>query len=139
MNENVLNTQKPILLFDGVCNFCNSSVNFIIDHNSSKDILFTSLQSDLGQQLLKKFNLPTENFNSLLLVEGDKYYTKSIAALKIAQHLDGNWKNLYFLKILPSFIRDFGYDVIAQNRYKIFGKSDQCRVPTKETKERFLG
>lgn len=133
-----LKTNKPILLFDGVCNFCNSSVNFIIDRNSKKDILFASLQSPVGQQLLDKFNLPKDTFNSLVLVEGDKYYTKSAAALRVAQHLDGSWKSLGVLKFLPEFLRDFGYDIIAKNRYSIFGKSDQCRLPSPEVRERFL-
>lgn len=131
-------TNKPILLFDGVCNFCNSSINFILDRNSKKDILFSSLQSDTGQALLKKFNLPTEDFTSLVLVEGDKYYTKSTAALRVSEHLDGAWSKLSFLRIVPSFIRDFAYELVSKNRYKIFGKSDQCRLPTKETRERFL-
>lgn len=138
MNKLEIKTDKPILLFDGVCNFCNSSVNFIVDRNSSKDILFSSLQSETGQQLLERFNLPKENFSSLVLVEGDKYYTKSTAALKVAGHLDGAWKGLKVLKIVPKFIRDFGYDLIAKNRYKWFGKTDQCRIPTKEMRERFL-
>ncbi len=127
MSDTNIKLDKPILLFDGVCNFCNSSVNFIVDRNSKKNILFSSLQSQTGQQLLEKFNLPKDNFNSLVLVDGDNYYTKSTAALKIAEYLDGNWKFLSILKIIPKFIRDFGYDFIAKNRYKIFGKSDQCR------------
>jgi predicted DCC family thiol-disulfide oxidoreductase YuxK len=138
MSDTNIKLDKPILLFDGVCNFCNSSVNFIVDRNSKKNILFSSLQSQTGQQLLEKFNLPKDNFNSLVLVDGDNYYTKSTAALKIAEYLDGNWKFLSILKIIPKFIRDFGYDFIAKNRYKIFGKSDQCRIPTKEMRERFL-
>ncbi len=138
MSDTNIKLDKPILLFDGVCNFCNSSVNFIVDRNSKKNILFSSLQSQTGQQLLEKFNLPKDNFNSLVLVDGDNYYTKSTAALKIAEYLDGNWKFLSILKIIPKFIRDFGYDFIAKNRYKIFGKSDQCRISTKEMRERFL-
>lgn len=138
LKNDPLSTDSPILLFDGVCNFCNSSVNFIIDRNSKKNILFASLQSPIGQQLLEKFNLPKETFNSLVLVEGEKYYTKSTAALRVAEHLDGGWKSLGVLKFVPKFVRDFGYDVIAKNRYSIFGKSDQCRLPTPEVKERFL-
>lgn len=138
IKSDFLNSDKPILLFDGVCNFCNSSVNFIVDRNSKKDILFSSLQSETGQKLLEKFNLPKENFNSLVLVEGYKYYTQSTAALKVAEHLDGYWKMLGILKIVPKFIRDLVYDIIAKNRYKIFGKSDQCRIPTKDMRERFL-
>lgn len=138
MSETEIKVNKPILLFDGVCNFCNSSINFIIDNNSKKDILFSSLQSKTGQELLKKFNLPLESFSSLVLVEGDKYYTESTAALKVAEHLDGAWNKLIFLKIVPSFLRDGVYKVIAKNRYKWFGKQDMCRLPSKETKERFL-
>ncbi len=138
MSEVEIKTDKPILLFDGVCNFCNSSVNFIIDNNSKKDILFSSLQSETGQLLLKKFGLPLESFSSLVLVEGDKYYTESAAALKVASHLDGIWNKLALFRIIPPFIRDGVYKIIAKNRYKWFGKQDQCRLPSKETKERFL-
>ena len=136
--EKVITKDKPILLFDGVCNFCDSSVNFIIDRNSQKNIKFASLQSESGQQLLNEFKLPTETFNSLVLVQDGTYYTKSTAALKVARMLDGAWQFLFLLVIIPQFIRDFFYDIIANNRYKWFGKKDQCRLPTKEVRDRFL-
>ncbi len=138
MIEKIIEKDKPIILFDGVCNFCNSSVNFIINRDSEKKILFASLQSETGQKLLKQFNLPTENFTSLVLVSGDEFFTKSDAGLRIAKMLDGGWKTLYITKIIPRFIRNFIYDLIANNRYKIFGKSDHCMLPTKEVRERFL-
>lgn len=130
---------KPILLFDGVCNLCDTSVHFIIDRNPKKNLLFASLQSDKGQELLNKFNLSTENFDSMVLVVGDKYYTKSSAALKVSQSMSLPWSALSIFIIIPKIIRDSAYSVIARNRYKWFGKQELCRVPTPELRERFLG
>lgn len=126
------------ILFDGVCNLCNSSVNFIIDHDKNDLFRFTSLQSESGQSLLKKFNLNGDNFDSIILIEGDKYYTRSSAVLRIAKEFPGFWKLLYFFIIIPPALRDFAYEIIAENRYKWFGKKDSCRVPTPELKNKFL-
>lgn len=137
--EKLLEKEKPVVLFDGECNFCDASVNFILDHNSRKDLYFASLQSDYGQQILKKFHLPAKTFSTLLFVEEGKYYTRSTAALKIASRLDGVWKLLVIFRIIPQFIRDFAYNILARNRYKWFGKKDHCRLPTPEIRSRFLG
>jgi predicted DCC family thiol-disulfide oxidoreductase YuxK len=127
-----------IILFDGVCNFCNSSINFVIDHDPEKHFKFAPLQSDIGQDILRKFNKNTEDFDSIILLKDNQLYQKSEAALEIAKHLSGFWKYLSVFRILPTFFLNFFYDIIAKNRYRIFGKADSCRMPTPELRERFL-
>ena len=129
---------KPIILFDGICNLCNGAVQFIIKHDPEKKFLFTSLQSDAGQQLLKEYKLPSENFNSFLLLQDDTILSKSTAALKVASELKSAWKLLYIFIIVPKFIRDAVYSYIAANRYKWFGKKEVCMIPTPELQARFL-
>lgn len=126
------------ILFDGVCNFCNASINFIIDRDSKGMFKFAALQSEVGQELLKKFGLKTSNFDSIVAIEGDKVYQKSDAALEIARKMDGIWKTFYVFKIIPAFLRNPVYDLVARNRYRFFGKTDACRIPTAELKARFL-
>lgn len=133
-----MQTDKPIILFDGVCNLCNRGVQFIIKKDKKKKFLFASLQGKTGQEVLKKFNLQANDLNSFILADGDKIYTRSTAALRIAKQLSGVWKLLYGYMIVPRFIRDAVYNWIARNRYKWFGKKDECMVPTPELKERFL-
>lgn len=130
--------QKPVILFDGVCNLCNGAVQFIIKRDKKKQFLFASLQSKAGTELLKTHELPLNDFNSFILVEGEKVYTRSTAALRVAKKLRGGWKLLYSLMIVPRFLRNFVYNIIAKNRYKWFGKRNECMVPTAELKERFL-
>lgn len=129
---------KKLILFDGVCNFCNFWVNFIIDRDDKDLFRFASLQSDFGQKILKKLNLSTKEFDTFVLIEGKKYFIKSIAALKVVKDISGWLKILYPFIILPEFIRDSVYNLIAKNRYKIFGKSETCRVPTEEEKLIFI-
>ena len=131
-------TEFSIILFDGVCNLCNSSVNFIIDHDKKNDFRFASLQSEAGQDLLKKFHLNVKDFDSIILIENGKHYQRSSAVLKIVKKFPGLWKLLYLFIIVPKPLRDFVYDNIADNRYKWFGKKESCRVPTPELKEKFL-
>lgn len=130
---------QPILLFDGVCNLCNSSVQFIIRNDPERKFLFASLQSDKGQEILKELGLNTEVFNSLVLIENGKHYTQSTGALKVARHLNGLWKYLYIFIIIPSPIRDLLYNFVAHNRYRFFGKKDQCMLPNPDLKSRFIG
>jgi predicted DCC family thiol-disulfide oxidoreductase YuxK len=127
-----------IILFDGVCNFCNFWVNFILNRDKNDIFRFTSLQSAMGQELLKKFSLHTNGFETFLLIDGDDHYIKSTAALKILKHLNSFLKILYPLIFLPKFLRDPFYTIVANYRYNIFGKRDVCRVPTDEEKEKFL-
>jgi len=128
-----------VILFDGVCNFCNSSVNFIIDNDKSNLFKFASLQSSYGQDALSKFNLPTDSFSTLILVDGNTFYTRSGAALRISKHLRFPHNLYYAFIIVPPFIRNFFYDIVARNRYKWFGKKDACRIPTSEEQNKFIG
>ncbi len=129
---------NKVILFDGVCNLCNSSINFIIDHDKNNIFKFASLQSEAGQKLLNKFKLENNDFDSIVLIENDKYYMRSNAVLRIVRSFPGLWKMLYAFIIVPSPIRDFLYNMIADNRYKWFGKKKQCMVPTPEVRGRFL-
>lgn len=129
---------KPIILFDGICNLCNSSVQFIIKRDSKKIFLFSSLQSDAGQAILLQNNLKNLDFNTIVLLEDGVIYEKSTAILKIIRRLSGLYKFFYVFIIVPKFIRDFVYNFISKNRYKWFGKRDSCMIPTKDLKLRFL-
>ena len=127
-----------IILFDGVCNFCNFWVNFIIDRDKDDIFRFAALQSEAGQKLLNKFNLKTDDFDTFILIKGETYFTKSTAALKIAWRLNYPLKVLYYFIFIPKFLRDFIYSLIAINRYKFFGKRDMCRIPSEEERNKFL-
>lgn len=127
-----------IILFDGVCNLCNKSVQYVIRHDPEKQFRFASLQSGAGQELLKKYNLPTNNFNSFVLVEDGRAYTRSGAALRVAKQLKGWSRLLYGFIIVPPFIRDGVYKLIANNRYRWFGERQSCMIPTPDLQSRFL-
>lgn len=128
----------PIILFDGVCNLCNSSVQYVIRHDKKEIFRFASLQSNAGQALLQQYNLPQHDFNSFILIEDNKAYTKSTAALKVARKLSGPVKILFGFIIVPRFIRDWVYEFVSANRYKWFGKKDSCMIPTPSLRQRFL-
>ena len=128
----------PIILFDGICNLCNKSVQYVISHDAEKKFHFASLQSDAGQQLLKQYNLPADHFNSFVLIENQKAYTRSTAALRVAKQLKGILKLLYGFIIVPRFLRDAVYNWIANNRYKWFGERESCMLPTPDLQSRFL-
>ncbi len=130
--------QKKIILFDGVCNLCNGSVVFIIKRDTKDVFRFAAIQSDEGQKLIKKYQIDTSKVDSILMLDGEKYYAKSTAALKIARHLKGGYSLLYGFIILPAFIRNWVYDIIARNRYHWFGKKESCMIPTPELKAKFL-
>ncbi|MDZ7898733.1 MAG: thiol-disulfide oxidoreductase DCC family protein [Arcicella sp.] len=136
--KNSIPQNTQIILFDGVCNFCNSSINFIIDHDPEKNFKFAPLQSEFGQAILKQFNKNTEDFDSVILLKNSQLYQKAEAAVEVTKHLSGAWKYLAVFGILPTFFLNFFYDIIAKNRYKIFGKSEICRIPTPELRERFI-
>ncbi len=129
---------KPVILFDGVCNLCNHSVQFVIRHDPEEIFLFASLQSETGQKLLHQYQLPMNNFNSFVLIENGKVYTCSTAALKVAAEINGLIKLMYVFIIVPKFIRDGIYKWISNNRYKWFGKRETCIIPTPQLKARFL-
>lgn len=132
------NPDQKIVLFDGVCNICNRSVQFIITRDKKNVFQFASLQGKTGQALLQKFNKPTNQFNSFVLVEGDRIYTHSTGALRMTRHLSGAWPLLYGFIIIPPFIRNAVYNLIAKNRYRWFGRTESCWLPRPEWKAKFL-
>ena len=127
-----------LILFDGVCNFCNFWVNFIIDHDDKRYFKFASLQSDTAQRILIEKKIDISKIDSIILVVNDQVFFKSSAALQIAKKLNGFWKILYIFSVIPASLRDLIYDFVAKNRYNWFGKRDTCRVPSKAEKELFL-
>lgn len=130
-------SDKPIILFDGVCNLCSASVQFILKRDKEKKFRFASLQSAYGQRLLMQFHLSTTTFNSFILYQNGKIYTRSTGSLKIFQQLKG-WKWVKIGWLIPKFIRDFVYNLIAKNRYAWFGKKEECWLPAEELKMMFL-
>ncbi|GER59443.1 thiol-disulfide oxidoreductase DCC family protein [Patiriisocius marinus] len=130
--------EHKILLFDGVCNLCNSAVNFVIKLDNKDVFRFTALQEEPGKSYLTKYNIDPKNIDSIVLIENGKAYVKSSAALRTAKYLGGAWPLLYVFIIVPAFIRDVVYDYIAKNRYKWYGKKDSCMIPTPELKAKFL-
>lgn len=133
-----MDANHPILLFDGVCNLCNGFVQFVIKRDKKAKFKFASLQSEAGQELLNEYGLKTEDFESFVYIKNNKFYQKSSAALTLLSDLGGLWILFYPLMIFPRFIRDFVYNLVARNRYKMFGKTESCMVPTPELKARFL-
>ena len=133
-----MNEASPVIFFDGVCNLCNRSVQFIIKHDKKKQFRFASLQGKAGQQMLQQLGLPANDLTSFILKEDDKVYTQSTASLRIARKLNGGWKSLYAFMLVPEFIRDAVYRWIAKHRYKWFGKRNECMIPTPELRDRFL-
>lgn len=127
-----------IILFDGICKLCNGSVQYVIKHDPEGIFKFAAFQSNAGQRILQQQNLPENPFNSFLLIEQGQVFTKSTAALRVAKKLNGPTKLLYIFIIIPAFIRNFVYDLIAKNRYRWFGKKESCMAPTPGLLERFL-
>ncbi len=128
---------KPILLFDGVCNFCNGFVNFVIARDPHGALRFAALQSEAGRRLLKQRGIPND-LRSFIFIEGDHHDDQSTAILKVLKRLSGAWPLLFGLILVPKPIRNAVYDVIAQNRYRFLGKRAECLVPTEAIKDRFL-
>ena len=130
---------KKIILFDGVCNLCNGAVQFIIKRDGGDRFRFAALQSELGQELCRARHIDTTQIDSIILIDpGIAYYVKSDAALEIARELRGyGWMPL-MLGWIPRGVRDAVYDLVARNRYRWFGKKDQCMIPTPELQKKFL-
>ncbi len=142
---------EEIIFFDGICNFCNSSVNFIIKRDKKNYFKFASLQSEFAKNFFDEYRrvhlvpkahlgngIKEKKLDSIILFENNKLYIKSSAALHIAKHLKGLWKIFFIFIIIPPFIRNFLYDIIAKNRYKWFGKRESCMIPDDKMKNRFL-
>ena len=127
-----------IILIDGVCNLCNGAINYVIKRDPNNVFKFAALQSEIGQELTAKFKIDGSKIDSIILIDGDKHYEKSTAALYIAKHLSGAYPLLFGFIIVPKFIRNAVYDYVARNRYKWFGKKDKCMIPTAELKNKFL-
>jgi len=129
---------SAVILFDGVCNFCNGAVNFIIERDKAGYFKFAPLQSEIGEKLLAENGVNKIETDSVVLIEDGKVYTHSTAALRIARKLEGAWKLTYGFVVVPRFIRNFFYRMFAKYRYKMFGKQDACMLPTPEIRQRFL-
>lgn len=129
---------QSVLLFDGVCNLCNSSVDFIIRNERNNDLKFASLQSEYGQTLLNSFKMEDVP-DSLVFYDGEQVFFKSEAALKISKYLKRPYRWLGVLNVFPLTLRNWAYDWIAKNRYRWFGKKDTCRLPSDDERVRFLG
>lgn len=135
MNET---RENAIILFDGICNFCNGAVNFIIERDPGSYFKFAPLQSEIGQKLIAEHGIDKAQTDSVILIEDGRAYTHSTAALRVARRLSGAWSWLYGFRIVPKFIRDFAYRLFAKYRYQMFGKQDACMLPTPDVRARFL-
>lgn len=134
-----LQTDDNVILFDGVCRLCSGWVRFVMKHDRKMRFSLCTVQSPEGQAILNWFGMPTETFDTLLLVEGATVYTRSDAFLRVVGHLSKPWFLLSAFKIVPRGLRDWCYDRIARNRYQLFGRYGQCRVPSGQDRKRFLG
>ena len=130
-------SKNPVIFFDGVCNLCNASVQFAIERDKKNFFRFTALQGEYAKKTLPQFKVDLNKIDSIVLVENKELYTKSSAALRIARKLNGLWPMLYIFIIIPKFIRDWVYDLIAKNRYKWWGRQESCLVPTPELRQKF--
>ncbi len=128
-----------IIVFDGVCHFCNGAVNFIIRRDSQAKFSFVPMQSELAQVLIEKYQVANVGVDTFLLIKDEKAHVCSDAALTIASELDGYWYLLGVFKVIPRAVRDWLYRLLAKNRYSLFGRSDECMVPTPEVRDRFIG
>lgn len=129
---------SAVILFDGVCNFCNGAVNFVINRDRAGYFKFAALQSEAGEGLLNKYGIDKVATDSVVLIEGDIAYTHSSAGLKIVRKLPTPWPLLYALIVVPKSIRDWAYRLFAKHRYRLFGRQHQCMMPTPEIRARFL-
>jgi len=129
---------KPILFFDGVCNLCSGFVQFVIERDPDGMFQFASLQSEAGQEILRKNGMSETNLKTVILLKNGRTYTHSDVALEMSRELGGIWSLFYVFKIIPKFLRDKIYDWVATNRYKWFGEKESCWIPTPELKARFL-
>ena len=135
-----MNSNGGVILFDGVCNLCNGFVRFVVERDRKGYFKFASLQSEKGRELLKQFAPDqVDKIDTVVLIENNRIYYKSTAALRIAKKLDGLWPAAYAFVVFPAFVRNGVYDFVAANRYKWFGRKDECPLPTPETAKRFIG
>ncbi len=129
---------RNIVFFDGKCNLCSNSINFILNNEINSNLLFSSLQSKFAKRFLRQYSIKSKNHNSIIFFTKNKIYTKSNAIFKILIFLRFYFRGLLIFKILPTFLTNFFYDIISNNRYKWFGKKTICYVPIKDISSRFL-
>ena len=137
-----MNTElNNLVIYDGVCHFCNHSVNFIIQHDPQAHFTFMPIQSQTAHYILQKYSSQqtADNFDTILLIKNGRCFERSNAALEIARSLQKPWPVFYGLKIIPTLLRDWCYNLIARNRYRLFGQSQVCLMPTPALKARFIG
>lgn len=130
--------EHSIVLFDGVCNLCNGSVNFLLDRDGADRFRFAALQSEAGESLLNEHDIDRKETDSIVLIENGAAFTRSTAALRIARGLGGFWALAYGFIVVPEFLRDAVYRLVARYRYTVFGKSDTCRIPTPDEAAKFI-
>jgi predicted DCC family thiol-disulfide oxidoreductase YuxK len=130
-------TDRPVLLYDGLCGFCDGTVQFILRHDRRGTMQFATLQGELGQRVLSGTR-ELQGVDSLVMLEGDRVHVKSEAALRIAAYLGGAWRLALVLRLVPRALRDWGYDLFARHRYRFFGKHDSCPIPAPEVRARFI-
>ncbi|MBB5638200.1 putative DCC family thiol-disulfide oxidoreductase YuxK [Pedobacter cryoconitis] len=131
--------KKDIILFDGICNFCNSYINYVISHDEQNRFVFASLQSDVAKELSVVHQIDLQNLNSIIVIHNQKIFTRSDGIIHIGKHLKSKWSwVLLMISFIPRFIRNYGYTLIARRRYSWFGQMDSCMVPTQEIRDKFL-
>jgi len=130
---------RHLVIFDGVCNFCNGAVNFIIERDPYEKFAFTPMQSDFAQETLRSYGIEKVGVDTIILVKNGKIFIRTNAVLEIAKDLTGYWYLLNVFKVVPRPVRDWLYRVIARNRYKLFGRATKCKLPTPDVKNRFIG
>lgn len=135
---NISDIKQPLILFDGYCNLCSSSVQFIIKRDKKNQYFFASLQSEIGAKILEHFKINSTNLESVILLKRNRVFIESNAALQIAKTLSGLWPIMYIFIIIPSFFRNLVYQFVSKNRYRWFGKKESCWMPNKEILSRFL-
>ena len=133
-----MTNDQPILLFDGVCNLCSGAVRSVIRHDPAGRFRFAALQSETGRRLLARHGLPADALDTFVLVEGARCFTRSDAAIQLARRLEGAGRWLRLLAVVPRPVRDWAYGIVVRNRYRWFGRSESCMVPTPELAQRFL-
>ena len=129
---------NEVVIFDGVCNLCAGTVRFIVSHEAEPTLRFVPLQTPLGARLMREHGFDPEDVKTFVLVADGKAYSKSDAAIRITRYFRGPWRALAVMRIVPRFVRDRVYDLVARNRYRWFGRTDACMVPTPELRARFI-
>ncbi len=134
----MMQSPSHVVLFDGICNFCDSSVQWLILRDRKKIFRFTGLQTETGQEILSEFEIDENSVDSIIYIRDERVYIKSSAVLEILKDLGSGWKLLYVFKLIPVRVRDYFYDQFAKRRYRLFGKRTECRIPDKDELDRFL-